>query len=165
MSLEIIATIICDTCGIRRPSETGNTIGGAKWLVQEHRSALEKSGWHTMPRGKFHTPAHYCPDCTDKPMRPIKGKPRWKGPLVTDAIRSALKPACEIPERGGVWVLIVFGNRLTIASPCKCIGFGDGGTKIVYNLRGRRKPVTKDQIMGWITHKELSEIIGEQPDL
>jgi hypothetical protein len=77
MSLEIQAKIICDGCGETRLSEVefrSTRLAESLWGL-EYR--LEKDGWMKVRRGKCSPYAHYCPNCTDKPMKRI---PRRKKP-------------------------------------------------------------------------------------
>jgi hypothetical protein len=78
MSLEIKAVLKCDGgCGeeiASEPEHRKTYAGFVAWRVE--RVALTK-GWITVNRGRYHTPAHYCAKCADKPVKPI---PRKKNP-------------------------------------------------------------------------------------
>ncbi len=159
MSLELIATIICDGCGERATSESENKFGNSKWFATWHKAELEKAGWVTVSRGRYHTEAHCCPKCADKPLKPIKGKPRWKGPEVTEQIRKVLHPRLTIPDKRSVWVLAEGKKRLTIGRPCRV--HSGAGSSTYWQLKGHRKHFLNGQITGWIHNHELTALIGE----
>ena len=86
MSFEITSSIICDNCGNRRTAEPEKRIGYAKIAAQRLRQQVEGDGWVTVSRGRYHTEAHYCPNCKDQPIKPIKKgkrKPKRKRPPCT----------------------------------------------------------------------------------
>lgn len=160
MSLEAIATIICDNCGVRLASKPCDRFTYCGRFAGEHKQDLVKTGWLIVSRGRFHSEAHYCPACADKPTKPLKGKPRWKGPEVTEEISNALQPTCTIPNRK-VWLLVSGEKCLFIGSQCTFIG--ESGMLIQWHLRHRKKAVTSESIIGWIGNKELVAILGHQP--
>jgi hypothetical protein len=161
MSLEVIATLICDNCGDRAPSEPCARFTECGWFAGSHKRDLNKKGWLTVNRGRFYPEAHYCPNCADKPTKPLKGNPRWKGLEVTPAISDVLQPACLMPDDHSVWALIEGEKSLRVASPCK-IYMGDT-ISIRYGVKHGRKTFTREQIAGWIGNKELTAILGVQP--
>ena len=85
MSLEVIATLICDGCGTRLSGSPEHRFGNAKICAQTLRHQVELDGWETVSRGRYNTEGHYCPACKDKPIKPIpraKRAPRRKLPPI-----------------------------------------------------------------------------------
>jgi hypothetical protein len=164
MSLEVIATIICDNCGERASSESCDRFTECGWFAGSHKRDLtEKKGWFTLNRGRFYPEAHYCPKCKDGAVKPLKGNPRWKGPEATEQISNSLQPACLLPDDHSVWILVENEKRLRIGSPCK-IYMGDT-ISIRYGVRHSEKTFRPEQIVGWIENKELIAMLGSQPAL
>lgn len=164
MSLELVAVIICDTCGLRAVSSPCHKFTQGGWWAGKHRQALEKMGWFTLDRGQYHKQAHYCPKCADKPMAPIKGPPRWKGPEITDPVRAALTSGFIEPRCWKVWVLLNGADRLTMGS-LGSVHTTDEGRVLQWNVRGKRKPIAQTDIEGWISNEDLKEILGFQPQV
>lgn len=71
MSLEIIATMTCDTCGETIISEPVVASTRAKQACWQVGIEADRQGWKTINRGRYHTPTHYCRACLDKPMKPV----------------------------------------------------------------------------------------------
>lgn len=153
MSLEAVATIICDNCGKRSVSTPYARFTECGWFAGKHKRELTEAGWMIASRGRFYPEAHYCPDCADKPVKPLKGNPRWKGPEITPAITEALQPVCLMPEDKTVWVMI--------GSPCLFVS-NEGG-RVQWSIRHRSKTFQKEEFSGWIDNASLKEILGFQP--
>jgi len=71
MSIEIIATMICDTCGAMLVSTPVTAASRAQQAYWEVKREAKRLGWTTISRGRYHTPTHYCRECLDKPMKPV----------------------------------------------------------------------------------------------
>jgi hypothetical protein len=74
VSLEIVVTLTCDTCGailVSSPVFASTRANQAWWSL---KSEAKQRGWQTINRGRFLTPTHYCPDCLDKPMKKVPRK-------------------------------------------------------------------------------------------
>lgn len=163
MSLELLASLVCDICGAQEVSEVESRFTAGSYLATRHKRSMEKVGWMTINRGRYHREAHCCPSCIDKPLPKLKGTPRWKGPEVSEVISGALQPLCLIPDNHSVWVLIENEKRLSIGSPCKMIT--EEKVWCQWQIRYRKKIFQRDQITGWIGNKELVAILGRQPTL
>ena len=79
MSLEIQAKLICDGCGKFHKSAVGHGVTNAKAVAWRVRFRAEQVGWKTINRGRGHTQTHYCPECLDKPMKPVPRKKANRG--------------------------------------------------------------------------------------
>jgi hypothetical protein len=73
MSIAIVATLTCDTCGQMLVSEPQYTTSRGQTAVWDLKSEARLLGWIQVNRGRYYTPTHYCKTCADKPMKP---KPR-----------------------------------------------------------------------------------------
>jgi len=78
MSLEFQAKIICDGCGEVRTSDIEHRSTRAKEVLWDLDYQLKKEGWVTVSRSRFLTRTHFCPQCVDKPMKPVPRKTRTK---------------------------------------------------------------------------------------
>lgn len=74
VSLEIKASLVCDGCGARIDSEVENRATYANSVTWIVRDKAERTGWVTVNRGRYHTPTHWCKECSDKPTKPVPRK-------------------------------------------------------------------------------------------
>lgn len=75
MSIQIVATLTCDGCGAVMVGEPQyKTTGMVTYWDLKHAARI--AGWLTLNRGRYHVPTHYCPECADKPMKPVPRKGR-----------------------------------------------------------------------------------------
>ena len=74
MSLEVVASFVCDGCGTQLVSSVEHRATYAKSVVFELKRIAKKRKWTTVNRGRYHTPTHWCPKCSDKPMKPVSRK-------------------------------------------------------------------------------------------
>lgn len=75
MSLEITAVLYCDGCGASIQSYIERRSTHAASVYYALQTEAKQAKWTFINRGGFHTRTHYCPDCADKPMKPV---PRQK---------------------------------------------------------------------------------------
>lgn len=80
MSLEIKCDIVCDNCKLTYIGEPVTKATQAHGVVWRTWIKAERDGWVKLNRGRYHVQAHYCPNCADKPMKPIPNKKR--GPFM-----------------------------------------------------------------------------------
>lgn len=87
MSVEISISLVCDGCGIKvtPPSEYRTT--HIKDPLREARILAGRDGWTSVNRGRFLPKAHYCYQCSDKPIRPIQKPIRRKLKLTREDMR------------------------------------------------------------------------------
>ena len=72
MSLEAIFTLICDGCGARWTGAQEDRFSHVRRRAQSIRfGAKRDGGWLTLNRGRYLTETHYCPQCRDKPIKPV----------------------------------------------------------------------------------------------
>ena len=80
MSLELLPTLVCDGCGLRVTGPVERRFTRAHGAAAKLRRECELDGWMRLSRGRYHTEAHYCPNCKDRPIKPIKSTHRKRGP-------------------------------------------------------------------------------------
>lgn len=72
MGLKLTVTIQCDRCLVALPTLSDNRTTHAQEVCWAAKHVATKQGWLILSRGRYHTPAYYCPVCADKPSRPIR---------------------------------------------------------------------------------------------
>lgn len=68
MSLAIVLTIKCDSCGTELQFKPETRSTEARWYVRHGKAEAEKDGWVSLSRG-YKPEGHYCPKCADSPLK------------------------------------------------------------------------------------------------
>lgn len=76
MSIEITLRIVCDNCGRKQPAVEESTPSRVAQSIWSMARGAETEGWMQIRRGGRHTLTHWCPQCADKPMKPVPRKKR-----------------------------------------------------------------------------------------
>lgn len=74
MSLTITASLTCDRCGLVITSKPEHRATWCNMTVGEVKQIAFQGKWLTVNRGRFYVPAHYCPECADKPAVILRRK-------------------------------------------------------------------------------------------